>query len=276
MGLQITTVLRLHSLGAAASGLTACVYPGFFGAVFPSLSTDETLQVISQIYSILVLAQAFLLVGIREIDSIACLRKVAGIYCLVFSFTSLVAWQAASMQLTSGLGNQFYLVWLSMALPYAYLSAAGTRVSIHQFTKLHGAVAAAAGLGGLLLSRTLNHMLYLTPRAQNKTGNYDTVSRYYGILICGMSLLTHCLVSKDAAAAYPAARRAFAAMFAGSALALCTAIWKGFAKFGTGEFLPDLASSSSIVMFLGLSILYSTARVERSVKVDKTSLVQPP
>ena len=75
-------VLQMHAAGAAVSGVCAVVHPPFFGAVFPTLTSLETLdvrfvmdmqspkhvpfltrQVIMQTYSVLVTAQVPLLHG---------------------------------------------------------------------------------------------------------------------------------------------------------------------------------------------------------------------
>jgi len=270
MGIHINTVLRLHSLGAVFSGQAAIVCPWFFGAVFQSLTSMQTLAFIARIYSVLVTAQAVLLIGIRQIESLDCLRSMAAIYTAVFGSTAGAAWISSYVLhiTTSGIGNYFFVVWLAMALPYSILAVMGTHWAIRTFTYLHGAVALVAGLGGIALPDTLHTLLFVPTETDNQ---YNTLSRYYGILICGMGVMTLLLTTSDAAAARPAARMAYSAMFAASAMILLAGMAMGSAipvSFGAMT-LTNFAGGFSIVLFLGLSALYAMADLKREDREHK-------
>lgn len=270
MGLGINTVLRLHFLGAVFSGFSAIICPWFFGAVFPSLTSMQTLSFIARIYSVLVTAQAGILYGVRQIESLDCLRNVAAIYTVVFAGTAAAAWISSHVLLitTPDIGNYFFLVWLSMALPYGGLAVSGSRRTICAFTYLHQAVALVAGLAGVILPDLLYSLLFVPTENDN---SYNTLSRYYGILICGMSFMTLLLTTTDAAAARPACRMAYACMFGASAIVLLMAMASGSAIPVTisDVTLANFAGGFSIVMFLGLSALYATAdmKTEQQAKV---------
>lgn len=237
--------------------MAALLYPPFFGAVFVSLTAEETLIMIERIYSVLVFAQAFLLVGFQKINSEGCLRRIAAVYCFVFSLTSAIAWYASfRLRVTEGLSNYQWVVWLSMALPYAYLAANGTLALIKNFMHLHGAVAVCAGTSGIGFPAQLTPILFLGP--WNK-GHYETISQYYGALICGMSLVAYLMTQPEAAAARRVAGSAFACMFAASAFVLFSAMSHGTAKstFLEGNTTSDLAGGFSVLMFVGLAVAYT-------------------
>lgn len=264
----IRGVLYIHSIGAAFSGWVALLYPPFFGAVFHSLTAEETLIMIERIYSVLVFAQAFLLVGLRKIKSVDCLRRASAVYCVVFSLTTAVAWRASfQLGLTEGLSSCQFLVWMSMAAPYGYLAVNGTSSQIKTFMHLHGAVAGCAGLAGILFPIQLTQTCFLSPQSM---GHYETLSQYYGSLICGMSLLTFLLTQPDAAAARGTAGLVFACVFAASAFILFNAMSHGTAKstFLEGNTVADFAGAFSVLMFVGLALLYTATNLSAAYDTD--------
>mmetsp|Transcript_25730 Transcript_25730/g.51900 ORF Transcript_25730/g.51900 Transcript_25730/m.51900 type:complete len:273 (-) Transcript_25730:5-823(-) len=260
MGIDINTVLRLHSFGALFSGQAAIICPWFFGAVFHSLTSTQTLAFIARMYSVLVAAQAVLLMGVRQIESLDCLRSVATIYTMVFAGTAGAAWISSYVLhiTTSGIGNYFFIAWLVMALQYGTLAVVGSRWAICTFTYLHSAVALVFGIGGSALPETLHTVLFVPTETDNQ---YNTLSRYYGILISGMALMTLLLTTSDAAAARPAARMAYSGMFGASAVILLVGMAMGSAiPLSSGSLaLANFAGGFSIVLFAGLSVLYFMA-----------------
>lgn len=263
---EFRTVLLLHSSCAAFSGCLALCYPPVFGSVFPSLTTAETLAFIARIYNVLVLAQALLLSGFRKISDSYLLRRIALAYCFVFSCTAGIAYYAESIAKVTMPEVPLSPMWLALAMAYLALAVRGTSGMFNVFSYFHGAMAAFVGALGVAIPREVNYEMFKAPFHARKHGvsevtTYDTISRYYGALIIGMSLITLTLRAEAAVPAWPRVRVALATMFAASALALAAAMWTGTVKRTTPfeDPLADLVGIFSVGIFVTLSVLYSIA-----------------
>lgn len=246
----------------------AVFFPRVFGAVFPSLSSRDTLSFIARLYSVLVAAQFQVLRGVRRVTDVFLLRRVALCYAFVFSGTALVTYTSeyvSSAGPHSGIAMTTPL-WASMAA--AYLILALFPGNLHLFSYLHGAIAGLVGLAGVLFADELNQLAFTmsTDHTTDDAAVYATISQCYGILIIGMSLLTFTLSSHRNAAA-PAKgfiQTAFLCMFSVSGLIMIFATVQGtthypFVEKFSSNPLATIVSIFTIAAFGGLALLYGVA-----------------
>mmetsp|Transcript_15807 Transcript_15807/g.43538 ORF Transcript_15807/g.43538 Transcript_15807/m.43538 type:complete len:274 (-) Transcript_15807:60-881(-) len=246
---QFSAVLVLHAVPSILSGLAALAYPPLFGAVFPSLTSSETVACIIRFYGILVTTQVALLAGVRRIFHPGCLQQVALVYCFVFGGTATVAHHS---KIPIG-GWPLTAMWLLMTAAYGLLALVGSPGAIHGLSYLHAAVVCCPGLACTIAPGMLNQ--FLQPETQS---TYKTISRYYGVLILGTSFLALTLRNPQTAAAWPIARRALSAMFAASGVSLSMAMFGGQAKRVSGsDPLADILGAFSLALFFGLATLYA-------------------
>eukprot|EP00747_Dinoflagellata_sp_TGD_P192177 gnl/TRDRNA2_/TRDRNA2_56645_c0_seq1.p1 gnl/TRDRNA2_/TRDRNA2_56645_c0~~gnl/TRDRNA2_/TRDRNA2_56645_c0_seq1.p1 ORF type:complete len:270 (-),score=27.81 gnl/TRDRNA2_/TRDRNA2_56645_c0_seq1:95-904(-) len=248
----------LHSACAAFSGILALVYPPFFGSVFPSMSSSQTLDFISRVYYVLFATQAWLLVAFRKVSDEAWFRQVSTVYCCVFATNIAIALNAEFVQNIVQPHVLFSPLWLAFAVAYGFVARTGTYGMFCILSQVHSVIAGCVGVSGILSPAMLNTAAFLTPYPATA---YATLSRYYGALIIGMSFLTFRLTKSDAAPAWSMTRPALGSMFAATGFFYGMAIYNGEAK---GDNLADhplasMVSISSIGLFAVMSILYATS-----------------
>jgi len=249
--MELRLVLRAHSAFAAVSGGLAVLVPSFFGSVFPSLSTPDTLAFVVRIYAVLLTAQAPLLHGIRQVESRPGLSRFCAVYAGIFGGTAIVCVHSDFVLGVVREANQgFVFLWAGLCAVYAIFStlpSAGVLFPV--WSVAHMVMVTFIGLTALANPAACNVRYFLVPNEDA----YNTVSRYYGVLILGMSFLAATATSDAAQPAWPSLRLGFSLMFAASGACLALLLVE--------RSQLDVIGVGSLLMFLGLAFAYATARL---------------
>ena len=252
--MELGTVFRLHSAFAATCGTLAVALPSFFGSVFPSMASPDTLAFIVRVYAVLLTAQAPLLYGIRQLHGPA-LRPFATVYALIFGATAAVC---AHSDFVLGVvreeNKDFLWVWLGLCAVYiAFAAVPALQKVFRPWSLVHMVSVTAIGVTAIAAPASCNVRYFLVPNEDA----YNTVSRYYGVLILGMSLLAAASTSAAARPAWPAVRGGLCAMFAASGA--CLALYLAARR----EQLEPVGIGS-LLTFAAMAALYGTARLPAS------------
>ena len=247
--MDISLVLKAHSAFAASCGTVAIFLPEFFGSVFPSLASSDTLRFIVRVYSILLSAQVPLLHGIRQTEG-PILSGFCTVYALIFGGTAAVtAHSDFALGVVREDGRPLLAIWLCLVAVYTGFALAPIPRYFKMWSVVHMGAVALIGLAGLLMPEECNVRFFLVPNRDA----YATVSRYYGVLICGMSLLAFTATRAAARSALSSMRAGFSAMFAASGACLALYLYE--------RQQLDPVGGGSLLMFVTLSALYGTARL---------------
>ena len=248
--MDLKLVLRAHSSFAAVSGGLAVFVPSFFGGVFPSLSTPDTLAFVVRMYAVLLMAQAPLLYGIRNIETGSGLRPFCAIYACIFGGTAIVS---AHSDLVLGVireENQWYImIWAAMCMIYAAFATWPSTGVFALWSLAHMLTVTCIGLVALTNPAGCNIRHFLVPNVDA----YNTVSRYYGVLILGMSLLAAVATNDAARPLWPSLQLSFSTMFAVSGVFLALLLLE--------RAQLNIIGAASVSMFAALSLAYVTARL---------------
>jgi hypothetical protein len=246
----LTHVLQLHSVSAGLSGAVAVLIPSFFGAVFPSLDAPEALGFIVRVYAVLLVAQAPLLHGIRQLTSAPALRLFCAIYTFIFLGTAIVcAHSHLVLDIVRDENRCFILVWLGLSALYAAFAYSPSLKLFSLWSLVHMVSVVGIGAAAVLDPERCNIRYFLVPN----TEAYNTISRYYGVLILGMSFLAAAATQEIARPMWRSMKIGFCCMFAVSGGCL--------AVFLTERGSPDMVGGGSLLMFMGLASAYGTAHL---------------
>mmetsp|Transcript_21107 Transcript_21107/g.49986 ORF Transcript_21107/g.49986 Transcript_21107/m.49986 type:complete len:279 (-) Transcript_21107:320-1156(-) len=268
IGLELRTVFKLHSAFAGLCGALATLAPSFFGQVFPDLAAPDTLAFIVRVYAVLLTAQAPLLYGIRQIESASGLRPFCAVYAIVFGGTAAVC---AHSELVLGVVRDecrgFYWLWLGLATVYLAFALFPRPALFRPWSLMHMGCVARIGTEAIYAPEAGTMRYFLVPSLDA----YNTVSRYYGLLILGMSLLA-AASSRDAARpAWRSIRFGFSAMFAASGAYL--AEYLSARGGGIDAAMHDAIGSGSLLTFFAMAAAYGTATLPAA---PPAALPEPP
>jgi len=254
IGLELTTVFKLHSAFAGICGALASLAPSFFGQVFPDLASPDTLAFIVRVYAVLLTAQAPLLYGIRQIESAAGLRPFCAVYALVFGGTAAVsAHSELVLRVVRDECRGLYWLWLGFATVYLAFTLFPRPTLFRSWSLIHMGCVVRLGSEAIYAPEAGTVHYFLVPSLDA----YNTVSRYYGLLILGMSLLAAASARDAARPAWRATRLGFSTMFAASGA--CLAAYLSARGGGLDAVMHDAVGSGSLLTFLAMAAAYATA-----------------
>lgn len=224
------------------------VHPTFFGSVFADPASPAAVAFMIRIYGVLILTQAVLLHGIRQVIDIDCLRRFAATYAIIFTGTALVTLYADfGLGAVRAGGRPVLMGWPCLAAVYAGFALWPERRYFLPWTLVHMTFVGCGGLYAILFASHCARNYFV---AESRDA-YESVSRFYGVLILGMALHTQTARLEAARPAWPSLRLGFSAMFAASAACLA---YQVFVEGPVGA-----VGVASLLGYLGLSVAYAAA-----------------
>jgi len=164
-----------------------------------------------------------------------------------------------------------YWLWLFLATVYLTFTLFPRPALFRPWSLVHMGCVARLGTEAIYAPEAGTVRYFLVPSLDA----YNTVSRYYGLLILGMGLLA-AAASRDAAQpAWRAIRIGFSSMFAASGA--CLAAYLSARGGGIDAVMHDAVGTGSLVTFYAMAAAYGTATLPATLPATPSvSRADPP